>query len=421
MSLLLSFKKDYINYLASIILPAIITAFTIPIFKRMLGAAHYGQYSLLNNAALITATISSGWITQSISRHYQISENKSLFKKQSIQLSLIFQLIVLLPILITVFCIQHDALFAILFCVFTLTCAMQFSMMVIAQANFLSGKTIFSESIRSIGFLALGFLLLRWIKIDFVYALFIASISAFGMSVLYLKLQTTNTSELTSEAKTTPKQIIQLAQQFFKYGAPLSLWFVVVYVYAYIDKIAMLKYFGANIQGNYQAMFDLLSKGFTLIISPVLISLFPIITLAYKQGKQADIKNLIRKIILYEILGYALVSIGYFWFGANILLQILSVPNETIYKQLGFIIITGTFIWQIAMVVNKIFELQMKSLQMLYAAIITLLLQLLYYYFIHNTNSPLMISLGYLFASVSYLFTLLLFILFSSNTSTNKL
>jgi heme/copper-type cytochrome/quinol oxidase subunit 4 len=115
------------------------------------------------------------------------------------------------------------------------------------------------------------------------------------------------------------------------------------------------------------------------------------------------------------------VSIGYFWFGANILLQILSVPNETIYKQLGFIIITGTFIWQIAMVVNKIFELQMKSLQMLYAAIITLLLQLLYYYFIHNTNSPLMISLGYLFASVSYLFTLLLFILFSSNTSTNKL
>jgi O-antigen/teichoic acid export membrane protein len=298
---------------------------------------------------------------------------------------------------------------------------MQFSMMVIAQANFLSGKTIFSESIRSIGFLVLGFLLLRWIKIDFVYALFIASISAFSMSVLYLKMQTTNSSELTSEAKTTPKQIIQLAQQFFKYGAPLSLWFVVVYVYAYIDKIAMLKYFGANIQGNYQAMFDLLSKGFTLIISPVLISLFPIITLAYKEGKQADIKNLIRKIILYEILGYALVSIGYFWFGANILLQILSVPNETIFIQLGFIIITGTFIWQIAMVVNKIFELQMKSLQMLYAAIITLLLQLLYYFFIRNTNSPLMISLGYLFASVSYLFTLLVFILFSSNNSSNKL
>jgi len=421
MSLLLGFKKDYFNYLASIILPAIITAFTIPIFKRMLGAEHYGQYALLNNAALITATISSGWITQSISRYYQISEKKMLFKKQSIQLSLIFQLIVLLPILITVFCIQQNAFFAILFCVLTLTCAMQFSMMVIAQANFLSGKTIFSESIRSIGFLTLGFLLLRWIKIDFVYALFIASIIAFGLSVLYLKIQTTNISDLTSKAKTTPKEIIQLAKQFFRYGAPLSLWFVVVYVYAYIDKVAMLKYFGANIQGNYQAMFDLLSKGFTLIISPVLISLFPIITLAYKQGKQEDIKNLIRKIILYEILGYALVSIGYFWFGANILLQILSVPNETLFIQLGFIIITGTFIWQIAMVVNKIFELQMKSLKMLYAAIITLLLQLLYYFFIRNTNSPLMISLGYLFASVSYLCVLLFFILFSSNTSTHKL
>jgi hypothetical protein len=111
----------------------------------------------------------------------------------------------------------------------------------------------------------------------------------------------------------------------------------------------------------------------------------------------------------------------YFWFGANILLQILSVPNEAIFIQLGFIIITGTFIWQIAMVVNKIFELQMKSLKMLYAAIITLLLQLLYYFFIRNTNSPLMISLGYLFASVSYLCILLFFILFSSNTSTHKL
>jgi hypothetical protein len=254
-----------------------------------------------------------------------------------------------------------------------------------------------------------------------VYALFIASISAFGMSVLYLKKQTTNNSDLASESKTTPTQIIQLARQFFKYGAPLSLWFVVVYVFAYIDKIAMLKYFGASIQGNYQAMFDLLSKGFTLIISPVLISLFPIITLAYKEGKQEDIKNLIRKIIMYEILGYALVTVGYFCFGANILLQILSVPNETLFIQLGFIIITGTFIWQIAMVVNKIFELQMKSLKMLYAAIITLLLQLLYYFFIRNTNSPLMISLGYLFASFSYLCVLLFFILFSSNTSTHKL
>src|SRR6185312_9547600 len=98
MDLFSRFKKDYFNYLVSIILPALISGISIPVFKHLLGAEGYGKFSIWLNAVLIITAVSSGWITQSIIRLFPASENKYSFSKNAIKLSIETQLLFFAPV-----------------------------------------------------------------------------------------------------------------------------------------------------------------------------------------------------------------------------------------------------------------------------------------------------------------------------------
>ncbi|MGZ7109511.1 MAG: hypothetical protein ACXVHW_11115, partial [Methanobacterium sp.] len=173
---------------------------------------------------------------------------------------------------------------------------------------------------------------------------------------------------------------------------------------SYIDKLFMLHHFGGEVQGNYQAIFDLLSKSIVLIISPIITSLFPILTSAYAKGDKSEIRRLLKKIILYEIGGFVVTSILYWWFGANLLLRILKTPDIFIFKLMGFIVISGTFIWQIAILVQKRFELKLRSLYLLTMIIIAFSSQATFYLVFRNHNNQLLYPLGFLLSASIYLF-----------------
>lgn len=407
MSLTHQFKKDYFNYLLSILLPALITAITIPFLKRYLGATVYGQFSLHYNAVLIFTTITTAWMNQSISRFYGVSENKRLFMQMTLRLSLVFQSLVFVPALAIAWFITQDGLLSLLMCTSVMAMGLQSSLMVKAQAALLSSKTIYSETIRTGGYFLCSWALLHLTSLQEIHTLFIASIIAFGASGVYL-YQTIKLHLITATAESTAMTnrnagYRQLMGQFFHYGFPLTLWFVVVYLFSYVDKLIMLNKAGGELQGNYQAMFDLFSKGFTLIISPVLISLMPLLSVAYKDGKHTEIKALLKKIILMELAGFALVTIAYYSFGSKILLLILDIPKVSLMETIGFMIISGTLIWQIAMVINKKYELKLQSGYLLLFACITLMVQLLYFYLMYARLTATTIVFGYLLSSATYL------------------
>ena len=407
MSLTHQFKKDYFNYLLSILLPALITAITIPFLKRYLGATIYGQFSLHYNAALIFTTITTAWMNQSISRFYGVSENKQLFMQMTLRLSVIFQALVFIPAFFIAWSITHDWLLSILMCFSVMTMGLQSSLMVKAQAALLSSKTIYSETIRTGGYFLFSWALLSLTYINAIHALFLASSIAFGFSGIFLyttiKFRLSLQQEHRIVKENAQLSYRQLLVQFFRYGFPLTLWFVVVYMFSYIDKIIMLNKAGGELQGNYQAMFDLLSKGFTLVISPVLISLMPLLSVAYKEGKHFEIKSLLKKIILMELAGFVFVAILYYSFGAKCLLMILDIPRSSLMETIGFLIISGTLIWQIAMVINKKYELKLQSSFLLLFACITLIAQLLYFYFMFAQLTAIGVVSGYLLSSALYL------------------
>ncbi len=127
MDLFVKFRKDYFNYLISIILPALITGISIPVFKHLLGAKGYGNFSIWFNAILILNSILSGWITQSIILFYQGSANKRLFSKHALILSGRTQAVFFIPVLLIIWHLSHDFLLAVLCSLVLLATSIQFS------------------------------------------------------------------------------------------------------------------------------------------------------------------------------------------------------------------------------------------------------------------------------------------------------
>lgn len=406
MDLFSKFRKDYFNYLISIILPAIISGISIPVFKHLLGAKGYGNFSIWFNAILIITSILAGWITQSIILFYPSSPDKRLFSKEALLLSGRTQLLFFMPVLISIWLISNNFLLATLCSLALLVTSIQFTILPIIQSSFLSKKIIFSEILRVISYVASAILLLKFSGISYLYSLFIAVIVSYSLSLFYLIKQARTFFRNQAERPPVfkPESAKYLFTKFFNYGAPLSLWFVFSYLLSYIDKLFMLHHFGGEVQGNYQAIFDLLSKSIVLIISPIVTSLFPILTSAYSKGDNSEIRRLLKKIIFFEMAGFLTATILYWWFGATLLLRILKTPDTFTFRLMGFIVIAGTFTWQLAILVQKRFELKLRSLYLLAMVIIAFVSQVVFYLVFKNYFSQLLYPLGFLLSAFVYLF-----------------
>lgn len=403
MNLFARFKKDYYNYLISIILPAIIAGLAVPVLKNLLGAEKYGEFALYYNAALICTAITTGWITQSIYRFYPSTKNKSLFAKLSISISIRTQFFFYVPIIIVVWYLKNDLVLGILICFVVFMNSMQFAHISIAQSSFLSKKTIYSETIRSVSYIIIAITFLLIYPKFYLYILFTAIFTSYFLSVFYLRIQTRIHLLKNSKEKEDGLNYKMLIKKFSKYGFPLSMWIVFSYLLSYIDKLLILQNLGAKTQGNYQAVFDLLFRGLTILISPVTISLLPLLTQAYEKSERNEIKQLMKKLIFFEMVGLIVSSILYWIFGASLLFKILKVPDTETYRLMGFIILVGTFIWQMAIVIHQRFILKLKSHLLLFMITTAFFIQVVFYWLIADLHNPLTYPIGYLIASSIYL------------------
>lgn len=404
MSLMARFSKDYLNYFGSIIIPALITAVTFPVLKRMLGSEAYGFYANHYNGLLIFTAISSGWVAQSIVRFFPIVSDKAKLAQASFQYVVLIQAFFFIPAAIWFGWWQHEWILCGLLCATLMVSGIQAYYMALAQSGFLSGKTIYSETIRTVVYISGAVLLIQWTNLKPMYALFIAVFFSYLFSIMYLHKRV----GMMLLAKTAEQSTEKLSQAgmllpFLKYGIPLSLWFGFANLLTYFDKLIIRTHLGPTIQGNYQSMFDLLSRGFTMLIAPVLITLMPLLSEAYKEHRHDEIKSLLQRILLFQVAGFALSVICYWLFGAQLLLMLLRVPDTSEYRMMGFMILCGTFIWQMAMVVHKYYELRMKSHYLLGMVAFAFGVQVLFFEMIRSTQNPVLYSMGFLCSASVYL------------------
>lgn len=402
MELFSRFKRDYLNYLFSIIIPVIINAVSIPLFKQLLGSGGYGDFTITFNSILLLTAALTGWLTQSIIRFFPSSDNKRTFAKVSLLLIARLQLLIALPCILTVVYLKNDWILGLLYFFTLFITSMQFTILALSQSAFLSVKSIYSEIIRSVSYISTALLFLYFFPQHYLYSLLGAVFISYFLSFVYLFRQTFNNLVQASinPVLTMPRHYLR---KFLSYGAPLSLWFICAYLISYMDKLFLFRFSGSSIQGDYQAVFDLLSKSITALISPVIFSLFPLLTSAWQSGNRVSAQKLIQRILRIEAAAFVLALAMYFLFGAEWLFRITRVENNLQNLLSGALIIGGTFLWQMAMVVHKKYELSMNTRFLLLMVSFSALAQFILYLFAGNIH-PLVYPAGFLLASGMYLF-----------------
>ena len=359
------FKKDYVSYLLGVLVPAIINFLTIPFFKNLLGASQFGVYSFYFSILLIVNTSFSGGITQSIIRLHVDYNNNKLFFIHSIWLSVLLQAALMLPFFIYIQTSLHIISVSLLFILSLFFANLYTTLLAVTQANRLSKLSAIAETIRTILLLGISIILLNFFPgVYFLNAIFFAIACSYTIAAAFLfKFNRFSFTELFSHFDLP--QIKNIGVEISKYGGFLIGWYFFSFGISLTNRFVLAHFLGKNNIGNFTASFDILNKSITVVLAPVVVSLFPLLVKANIQGNDTAVSKFIKKITVIET-GIMALTIGLFmFFGFKILSLILKTPATSTYLFLDVQVIIGSFIWQMAMLQHKILELGKKTGYML--------------------------------------------------------
>jgi|GEM_PF-1182389 O-antigen/teichoic acid export membrane protein len=401
------FKRDLGYYLLVIIVPGGLNAALIPVLKRLLGAADFGKFSIKYSLLLFLVSAGVGWISQGVVRfRFVYGNQEKLLVSKIFRLCLIasFSIATVLYLGSRLF---HDCSRALSFMMFTafVLCAFQNVLISLAQANFLARFILISESVRTATFFVLGVLLLRlWPNFP-QEALFFALNISYLISLILLMIRTKAGFAIAGIMKTGPAENAEFKMGgFFGYGLPLAFWFVLSYGMTYFDKIVLAKSIGYEAQGNYQSLFDLISKGVVYVLLPVTNALFPLFTKAFESGDKTGAFRLLKKLLFMELALVLLGAISYWPFGFKVLSWLLKVPPSPSYATAGFLAFLGAALWQMAMLLHKPLEMQKRTITMLKMNLVSFAIfgGTLVVVWILNSRNVQWYALPYLLGGITY-------------------
>lgn len=397
------FKKQYAHYFLGVIIPAAINGISVPLLKHFLGAEKYGQYALYFNLMLIANLFVCGWLWQGILRFTARVEDTVAFGIHTFYISLIAPVLFFVPVVLLIWYKSQSLLFAIVFAGTLLIAALQLPRQALLQASFQSKIIVKAEVVRTVSWLILVLATIG-LQLSNPAFLFGSLLVSYGLSTAYL--YTKNPLPVNRLGFVPIQDLKETALPMLRYGLPFSLWYVFFYLVTYIDKVFMLNHFGQTAQGNYNALFDFTAKALVLLLSPILVAATPLLAEAYETGNKDTARKLLQKLLLYEIAAM-MIGIASFWLvGYQLLFTLLHIPETAAYKNMGVLIIGGTFLWQIALLVQKRFELLLQSRLLLISIMVSLAVQWLFYVCL-PLQKPETIPVGFFLSAVIYLLFLL--------------
>lgn len=367
-------KKDIFNYFVSIIIPGAINFLSVPLLKYLLGAEKYGRYALWYGAYLIIVAAVAGWLGLSIVRFKGEYRQENFFYKHLLKIIFYLALISGSISCIVVAIISQKLLFSLLFSVALFCHIFHIFIMSVSQANFLSRSIVYSEALRVITFLCSYTLALSQGKVLFLEKIFFSLILSYVISFLFLKASN-RLSIKDSIAHENAEEVFSY-KSFFRFGLPLMLWYLFSSVIPYSDKILIATKYGYGVQGNYQAIFDLMYRTVTVLFTAVNMAAFPYLSKYYKEGNGTKIMRTIKNIVLIEAVIMLMSLLIYFAGGGKIFLRLLNIKDPG-YLFIGAVILAVAFIWQMAMVLHKPFELMKKTYILLMNNLLALLATLI--------------------------------------------
>jgi len=405
------FFKNFSIYFLGLFVSGLISFMTIPLIVKIYGVEKYGDFSLVQNVIFILISFGGGWLNQCVLRFNDFSYK---FKVVIFQLSFI----ILIPLSLICFGIIKligNNFWISLIGVLTLLCG-SISVLSITfyQSKFNAKKSIFFDFIRIFSFIFCVYVLNYLFEATDSLSLLIGSffLSYFTSFLFLLKIDfrfiVISIKLLLKQLNV--KKLLNLLNEnnhLIIYGWPIALWFSISAILNISDRYIISYYLSDNDLGIYSAIYDLLYKGITLVYAPILIAGYPIMSQKFNQGFHEDAFRFLKKLVLFEILIFAFIIVVSYFFKSFFIEQIVGIPLTSSSVGLVLPIVTGAFVWQLAMLVHKPLEFELKTVTMLLIISITLLFNV-------GLNLLFIPHFGILFAAYSTLFSATVYLLLST-------
>lgn len=402
------FIKNFSIYFIGLSISGLISFMTIPLIVKIYGVEQYGDFSLIQNVILILISFGGGWLNQCVLRFNDFSYK---FKTTVFQLCFI----VLLPlsfICLVILNLMSNSFWLCLIGVCTMILGNISALLItFHQSKFNAEKPFYSDFIRIIGFYLFIYLFyffskgvnsLSLLTASFFFSYLISFLFLFKIDFRFLLI-----SSKIFIKQINVKKISIIANEnkhLIQYGWPMALWFTISAVLNVSDRYIISYYLSDNDLGVYSAIYDLLYKGVTLLYAPILVAGYPIMSQKYNQGLKDEAFQFLKKLIFFEFFIFLIIIVSSFFFKSFFIERIVGVPITP--KSIGLImpIVSGAFVWQLAMLVHKPLEFELKTLVMLRFVFIALVINVI-------LNFIFIPLIGLVFAAYSTLISALVYLL----------
>lgn len=414
------FINNFSIYFLGILTSGLISFITIPLIVNFYGVEGYGSFSLVQNIILVLISFGGGWLNQCVLR----------FNNYSTQFKFtIFQLyfITFLPLSLlcfTILTLMDVGIFISIIGTVTMFLGSLVALSIaFYQSRFYARKSFYFDFVRIFIFVLMVITFHYTVsELPTLLLLILSFFISYLISFFFLLRIDFKFFKLSIDLfikKFDQGYFISLVKQhnyLFQYGWPLALWFTVSSLLNVSDRYIIDYYLTDKEVGTYSAIYDLLYKGISMVYAPILVAGFPIITQKYNSGNKKEALNFLKKLIVFEVIIFLFIVLISFFFKSFFIQNIVGVPVTV--ESLGLImpIILGAFVWQLAMLIHKPLELELKTKVMLGFILLSLSANVFLNLFFIPTMGITFAAYSTLFSALFYLLLNLIYIKYNSNS-----
>jgi O-antigen/teichoic acid export membrane protein len=402
------FINNFSIYFLGLLSSGLISFITIPLIVKYYGVDGYGSFSLVQNVILVLISFGGGWLNQCVLRF----NNYSTHFKFSI-----FQLFLITFFPISLLCFGILTLMDVGILIATMGTVTMFLGSLVAlsivfyQSKFNARKSFYFDFVRIVVFvlmvLSFHFVLGELSSLlRLILSLFISYLLSFFF-LLRIDFRFFKISIDLFIKKVNRNYFASLFKQhhyLFQYGWPLALWFTISSLLNVSDRYIIGYYLTEKDLGTYSAIYDLLYKGITLLYAPILVAGFPIMTQKYNSGNKSDALRFLKKLIFFETIIFIVLLVAAYFLKSFFIIKIVGIAATEQSVDLVLPIVCGAFIWQLAMLVHKPLEFELKTKTMLLFSAVALAVNLV-------LNIVFIPIYGIVFASYSTVLCALVYLL----------
>lgn len=343
-------------YLASRILPAVLSLLSIKIFYAELGPVEFGRYVILNSLVLMGANVGSTWLAQSVLRYRSqyTSEPEQAVHEKALQVGAVGSALIGCAIAAVFLAIRGASVLATVAVGAALSSLLWYSVLAVAaQADMKPLRFLVAESMRSggafavaVGLMSAGFTN-AYIP---VAALCIGNIAG----ILVYRWRSVPSGVIASGAART--ELVRYA----RYGVPMIVWMLVSVLINTADRFIVEGLLGEEQLGVYAAITDLSYKTAIVILMPLGIAFHPVVMKAWNDGDAAAAYRSVRQAIAATFVAGSVLLVG-FAAGAPALQRFATgavVGDGTAMVVLGA---AAAILWQLGVVIQKPLEMHDRT------------------------------------------------------------